>query len=253
MPTSHSIGNHLNFLSLGVRAARSYAPVLPKEAMGVADEMDVMFGEITSLNAQQEKAKQTLARLTRELTAKKRESMRARARLIRLAEATFGPRDPRIKEFRPATEGKVRTARGPEGMRKSRGSTGEFAVETTPPAPPKVPAGMVPQGTLRDRETALHSPADALAGEQSPPRPGPVSASVEGVRSEGRPTLGPVGGAGKGDDPIRRAPRTERLYVSARSLAYCKYGMASGLPGGASPASRPLSQGMTASQATHVP
>jgi hypothetical protein len=32
-----------------------------------------------------------------------------RARLVRLAEATFGPRDPRLKEFRPATEGKVRT------------------------------------------------------------------------------------------------------------------------------------------------
>ncbi|HEX2568483.1 MAG TPA: hypothetical protein VH877_02915 [Polyangia bacterium] len=192
MPTSYSIGNHLNFLSLGVRAARSYAPILPKEAVGVADEMAVMFDEITSLNAQQEKAKQTLARLTRELNAKKRESMRARARLIRLAEATFGPRDPRIKEFRPATEGKVRTARAEGKARHSRAidEAGAGRAALVPP-----PASMVtePQTPRDDRALVPDAPATPLAGEPPPPTPGRASASAERVPSSTRPAPGPAG------------------------------------------------------------
>ena len=50
-----------------------------------------------------------MALLTRDLKQAMKEAIKERSRVIRLAEATFGPRDPRIKEFRPVAEGKVRT------------------------------------------------------------------------------------------------------------------------------------------------
>ncbi|HEX2570017.1 MAG TPA: hypothetical protein VH877_10710 [Polyangia bacterium] len=224
MPTSYSIGNHLLFLSRGVRAARSYAAVLPREAMSAADEMETMFDEIETLNAAQEKAKQRVALLTRELKAKKRESMRVRARLIRLAEATFGPRDPRIKEFRPATVGKVRTARGPRAAGQEAPTSGEPQQVAAPSAPP-VSTAAQPQEPRGTPEPSPQVHADRAASEPPPPpaRP-PADASSGHPPSQARPSTGGArpevedSGGGAGAMP-------PQVYVSARSLAYHRYGV----------------------------
>jgi hypothetical protein len=159
MPTSYSIGNHLNLISLGARAARSYAAELPKEAMEAATRLEGLFDDLNALNARQEKAKQQLAMLTRELKAKKQESLRERARLIRLAEATFGPRDPRIKEFRPATEGKVRTARG-EGIRRKAERASSEPSKPPPVGRPEVePARRTASAALSQPPAPLRSPS----------------------------------------------------------------------------------------------
>lgn len=172
MPTSYSTGNHLNFLSLGARAARSYAAELPREAVTVAARLEVFQEEIATLNARQEKAKQQLALLTRELKAKKTESMRERARLIRLAEATFGPRDPRIKEFRPATEGKVRTARGPNAARTAEKRRDAGLDEPAKVAPPSPRAAAGPEDPRGEPGPAVRS-RPAPSGSESMSGPGP--------------------------------------------------------------------------------
>jgi hypothetical protein len=172
MPTSHSIGNHLNFLSLGARAARSYAAMLPREAGEVAERLEVLFDDLRSLNAQQEKAKQQLAMLTREVKALKKKSCQERSRLIRLAEATFGPRDPRIKEFRPATEGKVRTARVPKAVSGAETAS----VAPPPPTPRRTPGPQEQEPRPRSEpEPRLESQATRPTNDPSPPRPGAPS------------------------------------------------------------------------------
>ena len=130
------------------------------------------------------------------LQAKKRESIRARARLIRLAEATFGPRDPRIKEFRPATEGKVRTTRGPEAVRKSHHSrmrSGERQGAITSPMPPAASSGEV-----------------SGSPEMAPPK----------TRTPAGPVMLASNGSGAASDQ-----GAEGRYRSARFLAYRRYGL----------------------------
>ena len=176
MPTSHSIGNHLNFLSLGARAARSYAAELPREAGEVAVRLEALLGELQSLNARQEKAKQQLALLTREVKALKKKSCQERSRLIRLAEATFGPRDPRIKEFRPATEGKVRTARAPKAAPVAE--TASVAPPRPMPERPAAPSERGPRARI-ESEPRPESEATPSASAPSLPRPStPSSAPI---------------------------------------------------------------------------
>ena len=110
MSTSNSHGNQLGRISLAIKGARSYLSLLPKEAEGCTDRLELKFTLIQDLNAQQEKAKQQVVMTTNRLKTAMKEGREERARLVRLAEATFGPRDPRLKEFRPSTEGKVRTS-----------------------------------------------------------------------------------------------------------------------------------------------
>ncbi|HEX2570201.1 MAG TPA: hypothetical protein VH877_11630 [Polyangia bacterium] len=125
MPRSYSLGNQLNFISLSVSAAKSYETALPSEAAQSATRLAGYFDRIKDLSARQEKAKQQQVLATRELAEVMGASRKERARLIRLAEATFGPRDPRIKEFRPATEGKVRKPRGEGAARKAKKAAAE--------------------------------------------------------------------------------------------------------------------------------
>jgi hypothetical protein len=125
MPRSYSLGNQLNVMSLSISAAKSYAAELPSEAAQSAARLEGHFDAIKTASARQEKAKQQQALATRELVGLMRESRKERARLVRLAEATFGPRDPRIKEFRPATEGKVRRPRGEAAARKAKKAAAE--------------------------------------------------------------------------------------------------------------------------------
>lgn len=209
MPTSYSIGNHLNLVSLGARAARSYAAELPKEAMQAVTRLEGMYDELCDLNARQEKAKQQLALLTRELKAKKQESMRERARLIRLAEATFGPRDPRIKEFRPATEGKVRTARGEGTRRQAKKDHREphepLSVGLTRAAPAR-PAGeetsSQPPFPLRSPPPEQADPGRPDRGmEGRPPERRPPPPSVPSVRGRPVEALPRVSHGGRSQDP----------------------------------------------------
>jgi hypothetical protein len=125
MPRSYSLGNQLNFISLSVSAAKSYATDLPSQAAQSATRLEGYFDRIKELNARQEKARQQQALATRELAEVMGESRKEHARLIRLAEATFGPRDPRVKEFRPANKGRLRKPRGEGAARKAKKAAAE--------------------------------------------------------------------------------------------------------------------------------
>ena len=107
MGTSNSLGNHMNRFGLSIAAAKSYAKELPREAAKAATNLEKLHKEIADLDAQQEKAKQQLVGLTKQLAAKVQAATEERGRIVRLAEATFGPRDPRLREFRPATQGQM--------------------------------------------------------------------------------------------------------------------------------------------------
>lgn len=100
----------LDDIHLAVQAAASYAKELPAEAGKVAKALSAQHAALLQLNAAQEKAKQDLSQLTAKLQSGLKEAEQERARIIRFAEAVFGPRDPRVKSFRPNTEGVVKAA-----------------------------------------------------------------------------------------------------------------------------------------------
>ena len=66
---------------------------------------------INKLNAKQEEAKRVLAETTKALTTEIKAAQVNRGKIVKLAEATFGARGVELKQFRPATEGKVRKAK----------------------------------------------------------------------------------------------------------------------------------------------
>ena len=104
---SNALGNKLNRITLALAGAKSYSKDLPKEAIKATATLDKLAKSVNDLNAKQEKTKQDLARITAQLAEAVKQAEAERARIIRFAEATFGPRDSRLKEFRPVTEGRA--------------------------------------------------------------------------------------------------------------------------------------------------
>jgi septal ring factor EnvC (AmiA/AmiB activator) len=110
MPRIRSTAAILNDINLVVQAAKTYAKELPAETAKIAKELGTVHADLLAQNAAQEKAKQDLAKLTEKLKAGLKDAEQQRARIIRYAEATFGPRDPRVQSFRPKTEGTKKPA-----------------------------------------------------------------------------------------------------------------------------------------------
>jgi uncharacterized membrane protein YqiK len=104
---STSIANQQNLFKLAVAGAKKYATQLPKEVQAIAKGLADDESQVATLNAQQESAKAELAKLSLKLKAAAKEATVKRAKIVRMAEATFGPNAPELKEFRPATEGRV--------------------------------------------------------------------------------------------------------------------------------------------------
>lgn len=105
MPRVRSTAAILNDIHLAVQAAKTYAKELPAETAKIAKELSATHAELLAQNAAQEKAKQDLVKLTEKLKTGLKAAEQQRARIIRYAEATFGPRDARVQSFRPKTEG----------------------------------------------------------------------------------------------------------------------------------------------------
>ncbi|MGC4122694.1 MAG: hypothetical protein QM765_50610 [Myxococcales bacterium] len=108
---SNSIGNQINRFKLAVEGAKTHSNDLPKEVATLAATLATNAAAIEALNAKQEDLKQQLAATTAKLQAALKESQGQRTRIVRFAEATFGPTDKRLKSFRPAAEGKIASKR----------------------------------------------------------------------------------------------------------------------------------------------
>jgi chromosome segregation ATPase len=104
---SNAIGNKLSRMALATAGAKKYVAKLPQEAQPLAVELGKLQQTISDLNAQQEGLKAELAKTTKAITDQLKQGDVQRAKIVRLAEATFGPKSIELKEFRPATEGKV--------------------------------------------------------------------------------------------------------------------------------------------------
>lgn len=107
---SKSFGNRLNQFDLAVGGATIYKDKLPMETEEHASELSVLTARARTLNVQQEAAKQTLKNLTAELESVINQAVERRSKIIKFAEGTFGPRSSEMDQFRPKTEGKVRTS-----------------------------------------------------------------------------------------------------------------------------------------------
>lgn len=108
---SKSIASEVSLCSLAVQGAKAHAKQLPKEVATRASSLEKRLARVQQLNAKQEKAKQDLAQLTQALRDERKAAMAERGSILRMVEATFGARDARVKEFRPATEAKASAAR----------------------------------------------------------------------------------------------------------------------------------------------
>ncbi len=104
---SRSIGNQQNLFALASAAAKKYAGQLPKEVAALAAGLEADSKVIATQNAKQESLKAELAKASEALKASVKAATLKRAKIVRMAEATFGPSGKEIREFRPATEGKV--------------------------------------------------------------------------------------------------------------------------------------------------
>lgn len=104
---SNSIGNKVMRMNLAVAGAQKYAKQLPKEAAPLAVTVQKSQATVTQLNQQQEGIKAELAKITKAIQDELKVGDTARGKIVKLAEATFGPKAIELKEFRPATEGKV--------------------------------------------------------------------------------------------------------------------------------------------------
>ena len=107
MSKSMSIGNQIHRQELAIAGSTLYTKEMPKEAGVAGGSLKRAVVRIRDLAASQERAKQQLATTTQQLNNALAEGNRLTAQIVRLAEATWGPRHPRLREFRPATEGQA--------------------------------------------------------------------------------------------------------------------------------------------------
>lgn len=107
MANSMSIGNQIHRYELVIASADNYSKDMPKEATTAATDLKRTIVRVRELAADQERMKQQLALATQQLQDALGAGRRLTSRIVRMAEATWGPRHPRIREFRPATEGRA--------------------------------------------------------------------------------------------------------------------------------------------------
>ena len=105
---SQSIASRLGRMQYAIEGAHRYAKDLPKGTVVAADALAKQHVAIRTADAAQEQAKRDFTMRTRQLGELARSAESLRMQLVRLAESEFGPRDPRMREFRPATQGRHR-------------------------------------------------------------------------------------------------------------------------------------------------
>ena len=107
MAKSQSMGNKLAAYDLAVGGATQYVADLPKQATDLAKSLAIVRTDIGALNVQQEQLKAELKKVTAEVKLKVKTGDTLRGKVVKYAEATFGPRAPQMQSFRSKTEGKV--------------------------------------------------------------------------------------------------------------------------------------------------
>jgi len=107
MPASKSTATEIARNRLAIAGAKSHAAELPKEAGAARGQLEKLHLEIQELDDSQEKAKKELAKTTKQLGTAILAATVQRGKIVRLAEATFGPKAVEMREFRPTTQGKV--------------------------------------------------------------------------------------------------------------------------------------------------
>jgi len=107
MATSKSAAAQVERNALAVSGTKAHIKELPQSAPAVAASLEKRTPVIQKLNADQEAARATLKAATAALTAELKAAAVERQKLIRFAEATFGPRAPEIGQFRSKTDSKL--------------------------------------------------------------------------------------------------------------------------------------------------
>ncbi len=107
MKASDSVAAQLLRNAMAASATKAYLKELPPAAGPIAESLAKRKPTIENLNAEQEKARAALKTATAALLKELKAGSVERQKLIRYAEATFGPRAPEILEFRSKVDAKV--------------------------------------------------------------------------------------------------------------------------------------------------
>ncbi len=117
MSRMHSgFSSQLSRFALAVAGAKSHAKELPKEATVARAKLESLEKSLFELNTEHERAKRALSLVTGKLQTAITSAADECGRIIRLAEATFGPRDVRIREFRRPVSRRGRPAANPPAV-----------------------------------------------------------------------------------------------------------------------------------------
>lgn len=92
---------------LAVSGAKTFADQLPQDCADAAASLDKRGPVIDMLNAQQEAARAALRKATDTLKKELAAAAKERQKIIRYAEAKFGPRAAEIVQFRSKTDSNV--------------------------------------------------------------------------------------------------------------------------------------------------
>jgi hypothetical protein len=112
MRFSHSYANTVNRFELVVAAAKAHSKELPKEAAADVAHLEKLEKEARDFRALQQQKKRELKELTDRIASVLKDGRAAAAKVVKVAEWTFGRDDARMGEFRPA-DGRVRSQPAP--------------------------------------------------------------------------------------------------------------------------------------------
>ena len=107
MKRSNSIAAQIQRNNLAVSGVKAHTKELAPSAGPIADSLAKRQPVIEKLNADQEAARTALKTATEALTKECKAAATERQKIIRLAEAAFGPRSPEITQFRSKVDGQV--------------------------------------------------------------------------------------------------------------------------------------------------
>ena len=107
MSASNSTASQIQRNNLAVAGTRAHFKDLPPAAGLIADTLAKRQPVMEDLNARQEAARSALKVATAALRKESKAAAIERQKLIRYAEATFGPRAPEIVQFRSKVDAKA--------------------------------------------------------------------------------------------------------------------------------------------------
>ena len=107
MKASSSTAAQVQRNNLAVAGTKAHMNDLPQSAAAIAEALEKRQVVIEKLNADQEAARAALKAATEALNKELKAGAVERQKLIRFAEATFGPRGPQIVQFRSKVDAKA--------------------------------------------------------------------------------------------------------------------------------------------------